>query len=371
MTEAKIFKNSRNYNIIYSVQILRGIAAMLVVLHHAFLQISFRDNGNVFGVGQMGVDIFFVISGIVVYITAIRVDWTEFIKRRIVRIVPLYWFFMTLKIVFISIFNSVNIINYKYIVYVMCSFFFIPCRREDGGVFPLVTAGWTLNFEMYFYLISAVSLAIFQVRQFRTAATFAIAFGIILGCFVGSTHPQSELPAAVLLLSPISLEFLAGIWIGSVWVSRPIAGTMNDNHRNWAVLVFGAGVFSVFFAPTPELPDIYRFIYWGLPAIAIVGASVMTENRINYRRFKLPLFLGDASYAIYLAHTAVLPFADKFFARLDRPVAGLLLFTISILFGCMVHIFIEKPLVKWAGYLFKLHSKKPLLHASIAEANSN
>ena len=151
------------------IQALRGFAAALVVVLHA--------TGQPFGMeaskpwvwmrGHAGVDIFFVISGFVMAISATgqgRPTAGEFLRRRILRIVPLYWIFtlvMLAKILAVKVHPGLgrDVVHLQTpIGYVLASLFFIPYRNSQGDIAPVLAVGWTLSFEMLFYLLFALAL---------------------------------------------------------------------------------------------------------------------------------------------------------------------------------------------------------------------
>ena len=167
-----------------SIQILRAVAACLVVFGHALHEtadISARTgrpplNVNVIDWG-IGVDIFFVISGfIMIYTTAELFGqpgaMRTFLMRRIIRIVPLYWL-MTAGLILTFLLApkllNVPIEGWRSIV---TSFFFIPDLRGNGEVRPIMALGWSLNYEMFFYAVYAVCL----LAPLRRAALYLTGF---------------------------------------------------------------------------------------------------------------------------------------------------------------------------------------------------
>ena len=142
-----------------SVQCLRGVAAFLVVMHHAiggFLLKFPSPNGFLLGtgyledVGESGIDIFFVISGfIMVYVNRFRflgssANIGDFLVRRAIRIVPLYWmasFLMLLLLFFLpSLFSTMKFDLSQAVK----SFLFIPTVNSIGDYYPILGVGWTL-----------------------------------------------------------------------------------------------------------------------------------------------------------------------------------------------------------------------------------
>src|SRR3984885_1661552 len=128
---------------------------MLVVLHH----LSFNSTQ----LGPFGVKIFFVISGFVMWLTTAGVDISpvSFWRRRLVRIVPLYWFFLLLLVaVGLSAPQYLKTTEITWETAVK-SFLFIPHFHSVQKIIaPILIPGWSLNFEMFFYFIFGISLLI-------------------------------------------------------------------------------------------------------------------------------------------------------------------------------------------------------------------
>lgn len=138
------------------IQILRGIGAIFVVFYHInFINLSF---------GLFGVDIFFILSG---FIVAKLVEEKEkyFLLKRLVKIVPPYYFATLAIILFFKILPSLNthiVLSFETIVK---SILFIPYHINTSG--PILSIGWTLNIEMFYYLLVGIGLMIFKVDQYK------------------------------------------------------------------------------------------------------------------------------------------------------------------------------------------------------------
>ena len=150
-------------NDVKSIHYLRGLAALLVVFHHGVLQFpGLRDRYAHFEFGQAGVDIFFVISGFVIYLASIegRIRPGEFVKRRIVRIVPLYWV-ATLALVAAAVcapqLFATTVVTPQNVGQ---SLLFIPSYSAafPDQIWPVLVPGWSLNYEMFFYGLFALGL---------------------------------------------------------------------------------------------------------------------------------------------------------------------------------------------------------------------
>ncbi|MEI7432578.1 MAG: acyltransferase, partial [Betaproteobacteria bacterium] len=163
-------------NQLKTLQILRAIAATSVVYYHVKCLPNF---------GSFGVDIFFVISGFVMsLIVANGESTTRFAINRVARIVPLYWLLtsavLVLTLFYPALFDSTTADFYNYLK----SLFFIPYYKESGYLHPMLTMGWSLNYEMFFYACIWLSVIAFGRRFFFSTLFLLIVSYILLGNLV-------------------------------------------------------------------------------------------------------------------------------------------------------------------------------------------
>jgi len=158
-----------------AIQALRAVAALLVVLLHAFETWGERVDPAAPGVswenGAAGVDIFFIISGFVMVISSRRlVDqagaWLIFLRHRVVRIVPLYWLLTTLKVLAVVALGGVVLRTGLDFNFVAGSYLFLPVTDSARHFRPVLPVGLTLTYEFLFYLLFAAALAM-RVDVFR------------------------------------------------------------------------------------------------------------------------------------------------------------------------------------------------------------
>jgi exopolysaccharide production protein ExoZ len=150
---------------IWSLQVLRFIAAALVVYFHS-VEIALWGTGSVgllphelARVGNVGVDLFFVISGVVVARTAPALTPSQFIWKRIRRIIPIYWI-MTVPFGLLSVcFGSVGKFGWREALATIALW---PATAVMTA--PILPVAWTLSFEMLFYICTA--LVILDRRYF-------------------------------------------------------------------------------------------------------------------------------------------------------------------------------------------------------------
>lgn len=279
-----------------SIQILRTLAAWLVVGHHiAQIYPGMRTvNGiaTAFTVyGAFGVDLFFVISGFVIYTSTVNktIGPLEFVLHRVARVVPAYWFF-TMATAAILVVNATfvpaTVLDTRLLIK---SLFFIPAENGSGwGIFPVLTVGWTLNFEMVFYLIYAAGLAFPRtVRLPIVAAGIAILY---------SYAPRLG-GSASFYANPIIFEFLLGIAVGIVH-HRGYLQRLSPSFAT--ALALGAAAFVTFNA------DQHSLLKVGTPCALIVASAIALEPQIRLVKFSRHLaILGGWSYSTYLVHVVI------------------------------------------------------------------
>jgi exopolysaccharide production protein ExoZ len=289
--------NSKNtYNV---VQALRFIAALMVVITHSTFYTKERLDPNSFfwPDGASGVGLFFVISGFVMVVSsqslAGTIDgWKTFALKRVVRIVPMYWIATTLKLLAL-VFASAAVRHAELNpVNILCSYLFIPTTNVEGRIEPLLGVGWTLVFEMFFYAVFAVALLVRRIDYFYIVGS------VLAVCALGSLLRNESWPAVRFYLDPIVLDFLLGMIIGRWALTRT---TIPVSVASLAI-VFG---FALLLAPEKYFER--NFIVSLVSSSLIIWGAVALESRFGPYVPKLILFLGSASYTIYLFHPLIAP----------------------------------------------------------------
>jgi exopolysaccharide production protein ExoZ len=304
-----------------SIQYLRGLAALMVVAYHCF------SYGMIAGIARdqaswlkHGVAIFFVISGYVMVVSIRRSPDAPalFLRRRLLRIAPLYWL-ATLALFVVGLRNASDL------ALLPCSLLFVPCSVQDAVKFgkPVLDVGWTLVIEMFFYAIFACSMLL--PRQWSIAVT---AVALTLVGSIGFIWP--ELPVLSTYSHPRLFEFVAGMLLAHWGVRLP-------------AVAFPIGCALLVTLGKAHGPALHSLCV-SLPAILIVGGALGLEDRLPVNG--LLHTLGDASYAIYLTHYIVLNRLVLPLTGYPAPIAVVLpaALVLSAVVGILVHRKIEQPL---------------------------
>ncbi|PWV99191.1 exopolysaccharide production protein ExoZ [Hoeflea marina] len=351
------------------LQYIRALAALLVVYFHAILQLRTIDPSAVLGValfGKSGVDVFFVLSGFVMWVTTSGKPITalQFYGKRIRRIVPLYWA-VTLAAAAVALVAPQILKSTVFDAqHVAASLAFLPwinpADPEGRMIAPVIVPGWTLNYEMYFYLIFGALL--FIRPRFRLALLVATLAAIAALCSLASMQTT----ATTFYGNPIVFEFAAGAVLGLLYLRGFRIGTTVAV----ALAVVSTALLLVF--DFLELPH-ERLLTIGLPAVLIVFAMTSIDFT-RVRELRLLRFLGDASYSIYLTHIFVLAGWRMAYSHLPEGiltnqyilVASMLL--ASCIVGGLVHLMFELPVDR---YLSGRKPPKPAAEPAFALAGNN
>lgn len=341
-----------------SVQAIRALAAWLVVFHH-FMQVFFNFNyqsttGHLLSTrGQVGVDIFFIISGFVIYLSSAGkpANSPRFLVERIIRIAPAYWLFTLITAGIIYYDSQVMPVYGVSALSLIKSLFFIPTQNPAHfGHYPILPVGWTLNFEMMFYFLFALSLL--MGRKYRGIITTLLV--VALGCWAAQTSWISSF-----YTQPVLYEFLLGIGLAIVFKR----GLLPELKGAWLVVPALVAVGSVAIILCFNDQNPYRLFTWGLPGLALVASLICMEPLFKGHRWLK--HMGDWSYSVYLTHIIILwCAADALHHRLGLTPNQTLLVCLPIiaLFSWASFTFIEQRLSRWL---------KKCLHLSSSQRRSN
>ena len=337
-----------------SIQCLRGIAALLVVVFHAhgavFLKFSTapsllnaHEGLRTFGV--VGVDIFFVVSGFIMFYVYSKDFGTpkaslNFFARRLIRIVPLYWIFTGLMAFLLLVVPGAFATLKFDATHILESFLFLPTTNSAGEYFPVLNVGWTLTYEMYFYALFGLALC----------SNARVALGLIGAWFVVSAVAGHWLPRdsaeLYMLLNDILVEFVLGGAIGLA----ALKGYRLPLGAAHLVLLGGLTAFAAQIVLGD--PGWGRLPVRGLPAACVVAALVSMEMHGTFRPPAWLARAGDQSYSLYLCHslaqtaffkTVVLLGAQTWMAA-DLLIAMAVF--VSMLAGHFVYITLERPVTR-------------------------
>jgi len=337
---------------INGIQYLRGIAALMVVFYHS--RSYFGEVPEWTRFGARGVDIFFVISGfIMAYSTqhigndmsAAKASMSFFVKR-VIRVVPLYW----IALLWTSAAFWINWLAASHapgdlaahlnpiLTSIAKDFAFIPHPsiddEEDGELFPILIPGWTLNYEMYFYLIFALCL-LFRQHSLLLASGILVALVVVGKLY----YFQDELGR--FYTSSILLEFVFGMMLFHVY-----AKTTELALSRTTLALFGA----VGFLLLNSGSQVNDKLVLAVAATIIAWVFIHAFRGVHNGPLKI---LGDASYSIYLFHMAAFGIARVIIKYLGFGANGyanivtiiMIQVAVAVSVGIVVYYVVEKPLL--------------------------
>lgn len=271
-----------------SIQALRGIAALFIVLEH----IRFLS------CGAFAVDIFFCISGFMIMFSTHN-DTKNFLGKRLVRILPLYYLMTLGTFLFLVLFPNMFHQSKANPVFLLKSLLFIPFDIGDGVIQPLMRVGWTINCEVIFYLLFFIALKINHKYRGLICSVFLLFLTAAAGLFPALCVPLRFYG------NPVMLEFIYGI------ILYYAAKKLYRHHQSSALPRIGlyisiSGIVGCFLwllitKPYINILGLRRPIVWGLPAMAIVLFTFLAGLYVR-RIPAVAVQLGNASFSLYMMH---------------------------------------------------------------------
>jgi exopolysaccharide production protein ExoZ len=334
--------------LICNIQALRALAAYMVVfVHLATLFAPLGVSEQQLAVGAVGVDLFFVISGFIMVFTTTGRTVTPlgFLENRIARVVPLYWL-LTLAVFALALVWPASLKGTTATAgHLFDSLFFIPYLREDGFARPILFLGWSLNYEMFFYVFYAGGLFLRGAVRRVLVVTALLAALVIIGQLVAFRSVP-----AIFYTRPVIFEFGLGMLLG---IAYPYLTAQGFRLWLWALcLVVGLGLLLIF----PLFVDAGTPINAAASAM-VVAAALALERSGHALRWTPALRMGDASYSLYLVHPFATQSVGKLASRLGfhTPFWAVIMIVIALaaatVLALLTHRFIEQPLSRWARRL--------------------
>ena len=333
------------------IQALRGIASLFVVLLHCSgnfietLQQSFFWNSFLFG--GAGVDIFFVLSGFIITYTNIKFigrssSFISFTRRRAVRIYPTYWIiisaFLFLQLLLPSFYKT----HFHFDMgNILSTYLLFPGHVMINGV------SWTLSYEIFFYLLFAIS---FFIRNKKLSLYLAILYAaLLIVLHITGFNSENENSWINLITFPMNVEFIMGV-IAAILIPKL--------SLKWAapLVICGGMIFlisAVFYNLGYYLVGntFNRVILFGIPSFLVIMGIVKYELTHTIKLNKVFLLLGEASYSLYLIHLPLLVASFRIISKVN--------ITNGVLAHCIIILIVG--IVCYASILFYKFVEKPII----------
>lgn len=330
--------------VITNIQCLRAVAALMVVWLHAKDQIPGMNQYFQSGFGAAGVDLFFVISGLImVYSTTNKkITPVDFFVKRIQRIAPLYWLATTVLVLVALVAPQLQRSTTLVWPHVLASYLFIPAQSPSfpDQMWPVLIPGWTLNYEMAFYAVFALTL--FFKQSLRLLA-LSLTIGIAVACGL-----IFELGGVLgFYTNDVMLTFVLGALVGKLIVAKNFKP---DFAKGLICFLITLGLWFALGAADIQS----RFVNVGIPAAFMVLAFAFFPS-MKSSKTHLLVVLGDASYSIYLTHIftlAVIRLVVNRSGLQAETVPEYWLFMLVCLLSCsavgyLSHRLVEQPIARF------------------------
>ena len=331
-----------------------------MVFAHANLLVNSEMMGGAFIPGYSGVDIFFVLSGFIISYRHLNdlghpSKFKPYVTKRALRILPAYWLytaFVVLCAFTISFLFNYNILPWTKIdaSHILGSFLFFPTDIINNAA-PVLPVAWTLTYEVMFYAIFGLAIAL-PAKAFKYIATTWLVLILLSNAFAWSQSLFFRI-----FTDLRNIEFLMGCAIAYL-VQKRWRATNAGSGR--IALFFGCLLLIAFwfnaatgFRAFPKNADAFSF---GISYALIVFGGVIIElkgNRLHKSsKFdNLLNFIGDASYSIYLVHFTIIFTLNRILKHfinheyLGSFLGFIVISLIAILVGCAAYVFVEKPAI--------------------------
>lgn len=290
----------------------------------------------------MGVDLFFVISGFVLYMsTRHSPSPKQYLINRVSRVVPTYWV-MTFILAFFLVFLPAAFKTAQFTIpHFLLSLLFFPHWAPNSitSIFPIYAIGWTLMYEWFFYLSFMLFLSVKKnllLKLFLFLSLFVVGANLIL-------RINNDFALVAFFASPIILEFFLGVAIAHIYIEKKIS----LGFPVLLLLVWIAGLMFIFMLDYYE--QFGRVVCAGIPAAILVFALAGMDTIGRIRDIKLFSLIGDSSYSLYLIHPFVygafrLAYSKKYFENLPLFIVYIISFSVVIVSAVVFYKLVEVPL---------------------------
>ena len=299
-----------------SIQSLRGLAAMLVVMFHfrTDLATDVPLANWLFAQGAIGVDLFFMISGFIVYYVTLSENngiksSVNFLIKRICRIMPPY--------IIATLFIAGN--SWDKLSSTLRSFSFLPADITQAAPYfgyPRLFVGWSLNYEFVFYAICGFAL-LFRKHKYTVLTVFIASFVALprlVNDYYGIPLPNINYGYhgyLALMTNGMMLEFVAGLFIGYIAINMKL---YHSKYAGWVVICLAATYFTYITLGFGNTPGNGNYDFAAASFFLLLSLSCY-EYQYGIKPPKFITSIGTISFSIYLMHPHGLSLARKLISR--------------------------------------------------------
>lgn len=339
-----------------NIQISRGVAASIVVLAHANLIIEKSLFDGFLIIGWCGVDFFFVLSGFIIFYTS-RANLYHpeaapaYFLKRFRRVYPIYWLYTLAALLMYAVVMRVlgkDVLNWadKSWSGILGNLLLLPTDVPANSL-PILPVAWTLTYEITFYALFGVAILVKPRVSLAICVAWIFAIALRVAGLFGDISPTSF---AYILTQTRNIEFLLGCAAAYLVTSGKIHVT---TRRGLILLTIGLALLCAAWTNAHfgfRWMNLVDFVQFGVPffliVLGVVAIDLTKPKQVGHIRRSF-IFLGDASYSIYLTHFIVIDIVG-FVARnakLSTPLAFSASVLVSLGIGCLAYRYVERPLI--------------------------
>ncbi|MCS4310268.1 peptidoglycan/LPS O-acetylase OafA/YrhL [Pseudomonas sp. BIGb0381] len=351
-----------------SIQIVRGIAALLIVLFHSHIAVDMMPGDHKVNIpfaysrGHWAVYLFFVVSGfIITHVTSgEKFKIRPFLAKRIIRIYPIWWLSFIFALMGLYIFN----VSFAYgtpfdMESYIKSFLLLP-----SVVKPINSVGWTLIYEVLFYLVSALVLIRYNHKILMLTILSLFGIGAILYS-ISPSHTWLVNPLGHHLFSQFQLLFATGI---ALYLYQD---KLSWIHPAMALILSMATLASVIYAPSAALGngELYFVVFGVSLASSLLIVSLLNSEKRGWLRSQNKAIanpvsimnaIGNCSFSLYLFHWGIFTIVGSKAtqAYLGLPAWSVELWrfgwiAVSIAIALLMYRFFESPISRHGGRIIR------------------
>jgi peptidoglycan/LPS O-acetylase OafA/YrhL len=223
---------------------------------------------------------------------------------------------------------------------------FIPFQKSNGLFQPVLFIGWTINYEMYFYMLLGLAILIAPRRPLLIASIFILGIAGV-GSFFTSTSAIASFYS-----NPVILEFVFGLLAYTCVAAFPERARAQGKYL-WIGIVASSLIllpviesFNLF----PSLPLVVRY---GPLSFLLISCSCLLAIGGNDLRAAFIVLIGDASYTLYLVHAYFEMVLDRIVARrlpwlhITTAFGCLFAVTVAVIASIYLFLYVEKPMLRY------------------------
>lgn len=330
----------------WSIELLRGVAALLVVSTH--YRGFFPGAPALFEFAFVGVDLFFVLSGWVFapYLFGKPLAALAFFVRRLFRLYPLY-------LVALALYAGLHLANGRPLEHLLAHLLFLHTMQSQEVAFHFNPAFWSLPPEVEFYLaLPVLAVLVRGLRPFLALLGISITLHLVLA-YLRPVDPSQFPPVALMgvHLPGLLCEFL----IGSIAWYFGRAG-LHPASRGAALLLgfavlagLGLNFLALYAVGGDALVNTVALLRGNIGLFAAVGFSLVVAGLVGWL-VRVPSVIqtasfvaGNLSYGVYLFHNAAPVLLDGLKRLVPSSVFGLACFLLTIALAALLHVVWEAP----------------------------